>query len=116
MTIEAGWMLLLWQVFVTVASVVGLVVGMWATLNFAKRKSVEDLALKFTNAVSSQENRLTRIEGELRAAPKHRDLEELKRGMAEVSGRVARLEGTTQQTNHLLQAIHDHLLNDRGKG
>lgn len=113
MDVQPGWFSLAWQIVVTICGLGGGIVGMWATLNFAKRKSVEDLTASFTIAQGDQDKRLTRIEEQLRQAPKHSDLVALSSQVSELANRVSRMEGQTERTNNLLEAIHDHLLNEK---
>jgi prephenate dehydrogenase len=113
MDLQPGWFTLAWQILVAVCGLGGGIVGMWASLNFAKRKVVDDVAQKFALAQQAQDERLTRIEEQLRQAPKHSDLVALSVQVGELSNRIARMEGEASKTNNLLDAIHDYLLNQK---
>ncbi|WP_029890944.1 DUF2730 family protein [Polycyclovorans algicola] len=108
--------MLAWQVFVTLASLAGLVAGMWASLNFTKRAAHDSLAQKFSEKETQQDVRLTKIETSLNDVPKRRDLDLIYTQVTNVGSRVSNLEGQTRQNNKLLGAIHDHLLNQKGGG
>jgi hypothetical protein len=109
--INPGWFSLGWQVLVTICSVGGAIVVLWATLNFARRRELETVAQSFTLAQQDQDERLTRIEEQLKHVPRHADLVALSQQVGELATRVARMEGEAARTNNLLEAIHDHLLN-----
>lgn len=114
MSFEASWVMLTWQIVVSVVSLVGFVAGMWASLNFTKRAAHDSLEKKFNEKEAQQDNRLTRIETSLADVPKRSDLALIHRQVSDVASRVSNLEGQTRQNNKLLGAIHDHLLNKKG--
>jgi poly-gamma-glutamate capsule biosynthesis protein CapA/YwtB (metallophosphatase superfamily) len=109
--INPGWFSLAWQIAVTVVGLGGGIVGMWASLHFARRKEVHELKVGYDRALQEQSTRLTRIEEQLRQAPKHADLVALSGQVAELRSDVSRMEGQAERTNNLLSAIHDYLLN-----
>ena len=111
--LQPGWLSLAFQVLVAICGLGGGIVGMWASLNFAKRKVVDDVARNFALAQQAQDARLTRIEEQLRQAPKHSDLVALSGLVGELANRIARMEGEASKTNNLLDAIHDYLLNNK---
>lgn len=102
-----------WAVLVTLCSVAGAILMMWASKNFVRRDEYTRAHEDNLRVQQQHGNRLTSIETELRAAPKHSDLVALSQQVSRVGDRISKLEGQTQQTNHLLAAIHEHLLNKK---
>lgn len=100
-----------WGVLVTLCSFAGAIVILWASKNFVRRDEYAKAHEENQRKLTEHGNRLTRIETELRNAPKHADLVALSQQVSHVGDRISKLEGQTQQTNHLLSAIHEHLLN-----
>lgn len=113
MDVQPGWFSFAWQVVVTICGLGGGIVGMWATLNFAKRKELEKLASDYAEAQAEQDKRLARMEEQLRQAPKHSDLVALANQVGELSREVSRMEGQAERSNNLLAAIHEHLLQQK---
>lgn len=119
-----------WAVIVTLLSVGVTFVTYWAHSKFAQKENLAELSNKVDRMVprtemngatvaireliESQGTRLTRIETELKHMPTDRDFDGLKSELSGVSQRMAKLEGQAERNNHLLAAIHDHLLNDKG--
>ncbi|WP_028008652.1 DUF2730 family protein [Solimonas flava] len=101
----------IWAVLLTLLSGAGTVLMLWASKNFVRRDEYTLAHAENKKELHQHGDRLTRIETELQRAPKHSDLVALAQQVSEVGGRISRLEGQTQQTNHLLAAIHEHLLN-----
>ena len=100
-----------WGVLVTLCSVAGACVMLWASRHFVRRDEYETAHRENQEKLEAHSIRLTNIEAELRQAPKHADLVMLSHQVSNVSNRLSVLEGQTLQTNNLLSAIHDHLLN-----
>ena len=100
-----------WGVLVTLASLAGAIVMLWASKNFVRRDEYAGAHTENQQKLASLGDRMTRVETELRQAPKHSDLVTIAQHVNDIGGRISRLEGQTQQTNHLLSAIHEHLLN-----
>ena len=113
-----------WEVFVTICGLGGGLVGLWASAKFARRESLETFATQLAKSQKDRDEqlsksqqvrdeRITRIEEQMRQAPKHADLVQLSSQVSALASRVANLEGQTERTNNLLEAIHDHLLNSK---
>lgn len=100
-----------WGVLITLCSFAGAIVMLWASKNFVRRDEYDDAHEKNQRKLIEHSDRLTRIETELRQAPKHSDLVALSAHVSELRSQIAELKGQSKQTNHLLAAIHEHLLN-----
>lgn len=107
--IDPSWVDLAWKVALTLAGLVGTVAGLWGYRRFASREEMQTVA----STLQAHSTRLTHIETELRHAPKHSDLVDLRNAVADLRSGLSKLEGQYERTNNLLEAIHDHLLNDK---
>jgi predicted component of type VI protein secretion system len=108
---DAETLRLAWEVLVTVAALAGSGIALWATVNFASRREMRQIAERIEEVVGRHAERLTAVESELAHAPKHADLIRLEMSVRETGHRVAKLEGTLDGVRALLESIHDHLLN-----
>jgi t-SNARE complex subunit (syntaxin) len=94
-----------WEILVTICGLGGGVVGMWATLNFAKREIV-------STALATQSERLTKIETELKHAVTHKDIKELSASIHQIGQRVSGMESRVSEMHHLVTVLHDNLMRD----
>lgn len=94
---------LAWDLAVTALAVSAAGAVAWLRLHFAPRAT-------FDAEQRQQDDRLARIEQQLKDAPSHRDMERVSAQLSDVASRVSRVEGASTQTNRLLQAMHDHML------
>lgn len=104
-----------WKVFITLINLGIGVYLFWERHNDGTRRRIDGLETDLDGRMDGHATRLARVEARVEQLPDHNDLAALHSRVTEVAGSVHRLGGEMQGMKTVLNLIHEHLLNGKGK-
>ncbi len=98
-----------WDILQTIITAIIAIYVWWTARTAATKQSIDGVDERVDQVVS----RLDRVEHTLEHRPDYGDLEALRQDLAKTNQNLAQVGAQLQNANHLLNRLHDYLLQER---